>query len=141
MCLMAQMQMSLRLSSFLFTLLKFSSTAVIPTILSSGHLSALLPQCSASVFFISDVLLFISVLQFFQVFVKCFLHHLDPCLHSFSEILDHLQYHYSEFFFMECCLYPLLNKYVKTNKTEDYRRVSRSEFSYVLFYKERHFMV
>ena len=36
---------------------------------------------------------------FRSVIVKHFLYPLDPCLYSFLDILDHLYYRYSEFFF------------------------------------------
>ncbi|KAB0382604.1 hypothetical protein FD755_004521 [Muntiacus reevesi] len=37
--------------------------------------------------------------SFFKVFGKHFLHLLNLCLHSFPKTLDHLHYHFSEFFF------------------------------------------
>ena len=49
----------------------------------------------SSVFFISDIVLFICLF----LSSSRFLYLLKPCLHSFSEILDHLYYHYSEFFY------------------------------------------
>ena len=61
-----------------------------------SSVSVILVLIPFSLFFISAILLFISVLQFFQVFVKHLLYPLDPCFHSFSKILDHLHYHYSE---------------------------------------------
>ena len=42
-------------------------------------------------------------LWFFYVLVKRFLYF----LHSISKILDHLYYHYPEFFFQVDCLFPL----------------------------------
>ena len=47
------------------------------------------------------VYLCLFVLQFLQVFVNHFLYPLDPYLHSFFEVLDHLYYHYSELFFRQ----------------------------------------
>ena len=55
------------------------------------HLFDFLPL----IYFQCTVHLCLFVLQFFQVFGKHFSH----LLHSFSKILDHLHYHYSEFFF------------------------------------------
>ena len=104
-CLMFS-QRSLRLPSFLFLLFSiFCSAAVISTILSSRSFI----HSSASVILLwipSSVLiqLYLFVLKFFSVFGK---HFLCP-LHSFSEILGHLQYHYSEFFFWEVTYLHLL---------------------------------
>ena len=41
------------------------------------------------------------VLQFFQISVKHFLYFLNPCLHSISNILNHLYYPYSKVFFLQ----------------------------------------
>ena len=69
-------------------------------------------RSSASVILLlipSSVLVISAVcsLVLFQVFGKHFLHFISLCLHSFPEILDHLHYHYSVFFFLEDCLCPL----------------------------------
>ena len=97
------LQRSLRLPSFLFILLSlFCSTAVNSTILSSRSLI----RSSASVILLlipSSVVSF-QLLYCSSLFV-CYLVLLAPCkcflyfLQSISKILDHLYYHYSEFFF------------------------------------------
>ena len=114
-CLMLS-QRSLKVSSFLFILFFYSVPRQwIPPFCLPGHLSILLPQLfchwfPSSVLFISVIVLFISVCLFFnssrslffnssRSLLKHFLHLLSLCLHSFSEVLDHLHYHYSEFFF------------------------------------------
>ena len=57
--------------------------------------------------YFSFQLLFISnFLQIFQPFVKHLFHLLRLCLHSFSEIFEHLYRHYSEFFFRQVVCPP-----------------------------------
>jgi len=85
-------QMSLRLSFIHFILFPLlCSSAVISTILPSN----LLIYCSASVILllIPSWVFLISVIVLFEC-VNWFLHF----LHSISKVLDHLYYHYSEFF-------------------------------------------
>ena len=63
----------------------------------------------SSTFFISIIVLSISVCLFFKssISVKHLLCLLGLCLHSFSKVLDHLYYHYSETIFQVGCLSPL----------------------------------
>ena len=91
-------QRSLRLPSFLFLLFSiFCSPAVISTILSSRSFI----HSSASVFllWIPCSVLFNSIYLFFNS--SWSLVNISCIPHFFSEILDHLHYHYSEFFFWE----------------------------------------
>ena len=88
-------QRSLRRSSSFFFLFSIPcSASVVYTVLSSRSFT-----CSPASFILllipSSVLFMFVCSQFFQVFGKHFLHF----LHCFPEILDHLQYHYSELFF------------------------------------------
>ena len=95
-------QMSLRLFSFF----KYSVPwQLFPPFCLPGSLYILLPHSFCNwfilVYFSLQTLyhspLFV-VLQFF--WVKHFLNLFSVCLHSFSEILDHLCYYYSEYFFL-----------------------------------------
>ena len=94
-------QRSLRLSSVLFILFSILySVAVISTILSSK--SFIHASASIILLWISSSVLFISVCLFLSscrslVNISCNL--LSLCLHSVSEMLNHIYYHYSEFFF------------------------------------------
>ena len=101
-------QRSVRLSSILFILFSlFFSVAVISTILSSRSLilysaSVILLLIPSRAFLNSFIVLFITVCLLFSfsrslLNVSCIFS--IPCFHSISEILDHLYYHYSEFFF------------------------------------------
>ena len=98
---------SLRLS-FILILSLFYSVSVISTNLSSSLLictsaSIILLFILYSIYFISVIIQFMSffVLQFSSVIVKHFLYPLNPGFYSFLDILDHLYYRYSEFFFRQ----------------------------------------
>ena len=95
---------SLRLSSILFFLFSlYCFVTVISTILSSRSLihssaSVILLLIPSRVFLISFIVLFIIVCLLFsssRSVLKVFFYF----LHSISKILDHLYYHYFEFFF------------------------------------------
>ena len=102
-CLMLS-QRSLRLSSSLFILFSiFCPAAVISTILSSGHLSILLSQLSCYGFtpvYYSSACLFFSSYRSL-VNISCIISIFTSIL---LEILDHLHYHYSEFFFWKAAI-------------------------------------
>ena len=111
MCLMLS-QRSLKLSSFLFTLYSiFCSAVVISTILSSsslihssGSLNSTIDSFQCIFNFNYCVVNYTQWAYWFLcssvlwVLVKHFLYLLDLCLPSVSDSLDHLYYHYSEFF-------------------------------------------
>ena len=93
-------QRSLRLSLFLFC---FVPQHLFPPFFSFSSLfhsfaSVILLLIPSDVFFFSDCTVCLYLFSSSR-FVKHFLHILDPCLHSFFGILDHVYHHYSEFFF------------------------------------------
>ena len=81
---------------FLFSM--FCSVAVISTILSSR--SFICASASVILLWIPSGVLFISVYLFCSSY-RSFVNFpaFSLCLYSFSEILNHIHYHYSEFFF------------------------------------------
>ena len=92
-------QRSLRLSLFLFY---FVPQHLFPPFFSFSSLfhsfaSVILLLIPTDIFFFQ----WLYCLSLFSSsrFVKHFLYLLDPCLHSFFWILDHVCHHYSEFFF------------------------------------------
>ena len=109
-------QRSLRLSSFLFILFStFCFAAVISTILSSESLirsfaSVILLLIPSSILFISVCLFFcfsrplVNIYFIFSIFAH----------HSFSDILDHHHYNYSEFFLR---IFRIILNSFKTNKS------------------------
>ena len=108
------LQRFLRLSSFLFFFFFFlffgSNLHYTVFQLTYSYFSLIiLLLIPSSAFFISIIVLSISVCLFFKssISVKHLLCLLGLCLHSFSKVLDHLYYHYSETIFQVGCLSPL----------------------------------